>query len=387
MRKRILFVDNRSRYFVSHRLALAAAVRDRLGEVHVTTLSRRDQDIEKIAASGMVFHRLSRNSNNRSVIKPLSLALELGRLFDELGPDLIHIFTLKAMCVSGVSLLRAHPRAVLMTVTGLGYAFTSRSLKARFLGASVAAIIPPLLKRAGDEFVFQNQDDLAIFHRRFGIESERLFLIRGSGVDLGKYQTADERAGTPTVALVARMLRDKGVVEFVEAARRLKQEGVAARFVLAGEPDPENPAGIPPAQLQQWHESGVIEWRGYCHDMPALFAESHIICLPSYREGAPRVLIEAASCGKPIVATDVSGCRELVRHGETGLLVPARDSDALAGALRVLIQNRELRIAMGRNGRAFAERELSLDQVIRENFKLYEKHLSNGHEHYSSYRQ
>jgi len=387
MRKKILFVDNRSQYFVSHRLALAAAVRERLAEVHVTTLSRRDQDIEKIAASGMAFHRLSRNSNNRSVVKPLSLALELGRLFDELHPDLVHIFTLKAMCVSGFSLLRVHPKAVLMTVTGLGYAFTSRSLKARLLGASVAAIIPPLLRRAGDEFVFQNQDDLAIFNRRFGIEAERLFLIRGSGVDVGKYRAADERTGTPAVALVARMLRDKGVVEFVEAARQLKQEGLEARFILAGDPDPENPAGIAPEQLRQWHESGVVEWRGYCHDMPGLFAEAHIICLPSYREGAPRVLIEAASCGKPIVATDVSGCRELVRHGETGLLVPARDSGALAEALRALIQNRELRISMGRKGRAFAERELSLDRVIGENFKLYEKHLGNGYEHHSSHRQ
>jgi glycosyltransferase involved in cell wall biosynthesis len=387
MRKKILFVDNRSQYFVSHRLTLAAAVRDRLGEVHVTTLSRRDQDIEKIAASGMAFHRLSRNSNNRSVVKPLSLALELGRLFDELRPNLIHIFTLKAMCVSGFSLLRSQPKAVLMTVTGLGYAFTSRSLKARFLGASVAAIIPPLLKRAGDEFIFQNQDDLAVFHRRFGIQSERLSLIRGSGVDLGTYQTAEERTGTLTVALVARMLLDKGVVEFVEAAKRLKREGLEARFILAGDPDPENPAGIAPAQLQQWHESGVVEWRGYCHDMPGLFAETHIVCLPSYREGAPRVLIEAASCGKPIVATDVSGCREVVRHGENGLLVPARDSVALANALRALIQNRELRICMGRNGRAFAERELSLEKVIGENFKLYEKHLSHGHEHHSSHRQ
>jgi len=139
--------------------------------------------------------------------------------------------------------------------------------------------------------------------------------------------------------------------------------------------------------LQQWHESGVVEWRGYCHDMPGLFAEAHVICLPSYREGAPRVLIEAASCGKPIVAADVSGCREVVRHGETGLLVPARDSGALAEALRALIQNRELRISMGREGRAFAERELSLDKVIGENFKLYEKHLGNGYEHHSSYRQ
>jgi glycosyltransferase involved in cell wall biosynthesis len=173
------------------------------------------------------------------------------------------------------------------------------------------------------------------------------------------------------------MLRDKGVVEFVEAARRLQQEGLQAKFVLVGDPDPENPAGIPVSQLREWHESGVVEWRGYCQDMLGLFSEAHIVCLPSYREGAPQVLIEAASCGRPVVTTDVSGCREVVRHGDTGLLVRPRDSRALGDALRNLITDRPLRISMGRKARALAESELSLDKVINENFKLYEKLLAN----------
>jgi glycosyltransferase involved in cell wall biosynthesis len=387
MKKTILYLDNRSQYFVSHRLPLAIAVRDQLAEVHVTTLSRRDEDIKTISSSGMVFHRLSRNSNDRSVIRPLMRAFELARLFKELKPDLIHIFTLKAMCVGGFGLLRANKPAVLMTVTGLGYAFTSRSLKARLLSAAVATVMPPLLKRAGDEFVFQNHDDLAIFHERFRFDRERLFLIRGSGVDLGKYPSAADKAGKPTIVLVSRMLRDKGVVEFVEAARRLKHEGIRARFVLAGDPDPENPAGIPLAQLKEWDESGVVEWRGYCHDILTLFSEAHIVCLPSYREGAPRVLIEAASCGKPIVTTDVSGCREVVHHKVNGLLVPPRNSRALADALRTLIRDPALRVRMGQNGRAFAESELSLDKVIRENLKLYENLLGNGYENNSSNRQ
>jgi len=377
MKKKILYVDNRSQYFVSHRLPLAVAVRDQLADVHVTTLSRREEDINVIASNGMSFHKLAHNSNDRSVVRPLMLGFELAKLFKELRPDLIHFFTLKAMCVGGFAFVLAKKSNVLMTVTGLGYAFTSRSFKARLLGTAVSTIMPSLLKRAGDDFIFQNQDDLAVFRDQFRFARERLYLIRGSGVDTSRYTILAEKLGIPTVILVSRMLRDKGIVEFVEAASSLKLEGVQARFVLVGDPDPENPAGIPASQLKEWDESGVIEWRGYCHDMLSLFSEAHIVCLPSYREGLPKVLIEAAACGRPIVTTDAPGCREVVRHQENGLLVPPRDPHALAAALRVLITNPELRASMGRNGRSLAESEFSMERVIKENFKLYERILDN----------
>jgi glycosyltransferase involved in cell wall biosynthesis len=377
MKKKILFVDNRSQYFVAHRLPLAVAVRDHLAEVHVTALSRREEDIDVISSQSMVFHKLPHNSTNRSVVRPLMLGFELAQLFDRLKPDLIHIYTLKAMCVGGFAFLRANKSAVLMTVTGLGYAFTSQSLKARLLGKAVSTIMPRLLKRAGDDFIFQNQDDLAFFNEQFRIPRERLNLIVGCGVDVRKYTMLPENPGIPIIILPSRMLRDKGVVEFVEAARTLKLEGVQARFVLVGDLDPENPSGIPASQLKEWHESGVVEWRKYCQDMVGLFSEAHIVCLPSYREGAPQVLIEAASCGKPVVTTDVSGCREVVRHNQNGLLVPPRDSRALADALSILIRDPESRISMGHKGRAFAESELSLEKIVNENFKLYEKLLAN----------
>jgi glycosyltransferase involved in cell wall biosynthesis len=302
---------------------------------------------------------------------------DLVNLFEKVKPDLIHIYTLKAMCVGGFAFLRANSAAVLMTVTGLGYAFTSQTLKARLLGKAVSTIMPRLLKRAGNDFIFQNQDDLAFFNEQFRIARERLNLIVGCGVDVTKYRMLAENPGLPTVILPSRMLRDKGVVEFVEAAKRLRQEGLRAKFVLVGNPDPENPAGIPASQLREWHESGVVEWRGYCHDMLGLFSEAHIVCLPSYREGAPQVLIEAASCGRPVVTTDVSGCREVVRHNNTGLLVPPRNSRALADALRILIMDPQLRTSMGRKARALAESEFSLEKVINANFELYRKLLGN----------
>jgi glycosyltransferase involved in cell wall biosynthesis len=195
-------------------------------------------------------------------------------------------------------------------------------------------------------------------------------------VDISQYRMLGEKPGIPTVVLATRMLRDKGVVEFVEAARDLKRQGVEARFVLAGDVDSENPAGISAAELTAWHKTGVVEWCGYCTDMLGLFSDAHIICLPSYREGAPKILMEAAACGKPAVTTNVSGCREIVHDGENGYVVPPRDSQALAAALRRLIRDPELRSLMGRKARALAEREFSVAKVIADNLNVYERFLN-----------
>jgi glycosyltransferase involved in cell wall biosynthesis len=377
VRKKILYVDNRSQYFLAHRLPLAIAARNRLAEVHVTTLSRREQDLEIIASEGLRFHQLRSNANNESVMRPVLMALQLASLVKELKPDVVHFFTLKAMCVGSVAFLLLPRVPALMSVTGLGYAFTSDSLKARLLRIPLQTVFPPLLNRACRCFVFENLDDLSFCQEYFRLPKERLYLGKCSGVDVGKYVVRPEKIGDPTVMLASRMLRDKGVFEFVEAATRLKREGVRARFLLVGDTDPENPTGIPTSQLMEWHHSGIVEWLGYCQDMLSLFSEAHVVCLPSYREGTPKVLMEAAACGRPIVTTDAPGCREVVRHQKNGLLVPPRDGHALAAALRTLIRDPELRLSMGRNGRSLAENEFSLERVIKENLKLYERILEN----------
>ena len=172
--------------------------------------------------------------------------------------------------------------------------------------------------------------------------------------------------------LASRLLWDKGVGEFVDAARQLKQQGVSARFVLVGEGDSENPAAIPDHQLQAWHEQGAVEWWGRREDMPKVLAGSHIVCLPSaYGEGVPKVLIEAAACGRPIVTTDAPGCREIVENGLNGFLVPLHDATAVAEVLKKLIDSPQLRRTMGMRGRELVEREFSLDKVNNETLSLY----------------
>ncbi len=215
-----------------------------------------------------------------------------------------------------------------------------------------------------------------MFIRERFINEEKIRLIRGSGVDTADFPASPESSGIPVVMLASRMLWDKGVKEFVEAARQLKACGVHARFVLVGDTDTHNPTAITNEQLTAWHKEGVIEWWGRREDMPAVLAQANIVCLPSYREGLPKVLLEAASCGRPIVTTDVPGCREIMHNGENGFLVPVRSTLELADALQVLIKNPELRKKMGLKGREIVIGEFAVEKVISETLAVYRELLN-----------
>jgi glycosyltransferase involved in cell wall biosynthesis len=197
-------------------------------------------------------------------------------------------------------------------------------------------------------------------------------LIRGSGVDVSRFTPAPEPDGTALVVLPARLLRDKGVIEYVEAARRLRADGVEARFALVGEPDPKHPAAISRADLERWQAEKVVEYWGWREDMVEVFQHCHLVCLPSYREGMPKALLEAAACGRAIVSCDVPGCREAVRDGDNGLLVPPRDSASLAAALKRLLQDAALRQRMARRSRERAVEEFSVEKVVADTLSVYQ---------------
>jgi glycosyltransferase involved in cell wall biosynthesis len=259
------------------------------------------------------------------------------------------------------------------TLTGLGFIFTDESEKTAPLRKWVEMGCRRAFRHSNLRVIFQNPDDRAVFIRKGILTGEQTAVIKGSGVDLSVYRPSPEPEGLPVVMLASRMLWDKGVAQFVEAARILKSEGVQARFALAGDSDPDNPAAIPQEQLDVWKDCGDVEWWGLQEpqNMPEVLAKSHIVCLPSYREGIPRILIEAAASGRPIVTTDAPGCRELVRPGENGMIVPSRDIASLAHALRFLIENPEARIAMGNNNRQVAVQEYSQELVIAQFMSVY----------------
>jgi glycosyltransferase involved in cell wall biosynthesis len=248
-----------------------------------------------------------------------------------------------------------------------------------FKAALLRRVLRPLFRLAFNHprqvVIFQNIADRDALVEFGAIRAEKGVLIRGSGVDLRAFVYQDERDGIPVVAFAARLLRDKGVLEFVQAARLLRARGVVARFWLIGAPDLGNPTSISEELLASWRSEGVVELLGQRSDIPSLFAQASVICLPSYREGLPKALVEAAAAGRAVVTTDVPGCRDAIDPGKTGLLVPIKDSERLADAIQILIEHPEKRAAMGRAGRRLAEREFSIQRIVDEHMTVYERLL------------
>ena len=366
--RRVLFVVTEDWYFVSHRLPLAIAARDAGFDVAVAT--RVSEHGQQITASGirLVPFELSRRSGN-----PLSEIFRLVRLYQHERPTIVHHVALKPVLYGTLAARLARVPGIINAVAGLGWLFSSRRRLAQLMRPWVRLVLIRLLAAPHVRTIVQNPDDRALLVQA-GLRPSQLQLIRGAGVDTQAFVPGEAPPPPVTVMLVSRMLWDKGVAEFVDAAHLLHARGLGARFVLVGEPDSANPAAIPLAQLREWHGHNGIEWWGRREDMPTVLRQAHIACLPSfYGEGIPKSLLEAMACGLPIVTTDAPGCREVVTDADNGFLVPVRDAAALAAALEKLIRDPALRQRMGQRSRARALAEFSQEQVIAETLQLYQE--------------
>lgn len=370
-------VVNEAAFFLSHRLVIARSARDAGYEVHVTTPAGPGS--ERIAENGLVFHALPLSRSGTHPLKELRTVWHLSRLIARLKPDIVHAVTIKPILYCGWLARATNRFALVGTIPGLGYVFSSRGALAGLRRSAIRIGYRLALSAKRVRAVFQNNDDLRAFLDAGLVPAASAALIRGSGVNLEEFVPAPEPDGQPVVVLASRMLEQKGVREFVTAAERLRRLGVVARFALVGAPDPDNPSSIPERHLRQWHESGAVEWWGRRDDMPEVFRSASIVCLPTYYgEGVPKVLIEAAACGRPIVTTDWPGCREIVTDGENGLLVPVRDVDALAAALRSLLEDAERRKSMGARGRHVAEAGFGEERVVRETLRIYREVMTSS---------
>lgn len=371
-RKKILFVVTEDWYFCSHRLPLAKAAVEAGYEVAVATRVNRHREAIEATGARVLPLRMRRES-----FGPLAQALavlELARIYRRERPDLVHHVAVKPVVLGSLAAWATGVPAVVNAVAGLGFVGGS-SGRARALRPVIDVLFRFLFNRKNSCLILQNPDDWRQLEKRIVRDPARMRLIRGAGVDLQVFQPRPFPEGPVVVVMASRMLWDKGVAEFVDAARRLRAV-TGARFVLVGESDAANPRAVSPAQLAAWSDEGAVEWWGRRDDMPATFAGSHIVCLPSYREGIPKVLLEAAASGRPIVTTDAPGCREVVRHEDNGLLVPPRDVEALAGALRSLIADPGLRGRMGGRGRQIAETEFGVAAVAQQTLAVYREALS-----------
>jgi glycosyltransferase involved in cell wall biosynthesis len=365
---KLLFVVTEDWYFCSHRLPLARAARDDGYEVLVAT--RIDRHAEQIRGEGFrpIPLRLRRRRSNPW--NEVASIIELVRLYRREKPDIVHHVAMKPVIYGSLAALLARVPFIVNALAGFGYIFTSTQVRARLLRRPVRAALRKLLTAGEGRTIVQNPDDARAL-RELGIPDARIAVIPGSGVDTQAFQPAPEPEGPVVVCMVARMLWDKGVGELVAAARLLKRELPSLRIWLVGPPDAENPASIPESQLTRWVDEGILEWLGQHEDVAALWRQAHIAVLPSYREGLPKSLLEAAASGRPMVAADVPGCREIVVDNETGLLVPARDAVALAGALSRLAGDAALRQRMGAAARHRAVEHFSQERIGSETLALY----------------
>ncbi len=376
--KRIVFVANHPDTFLSHRTPVARGAAERGMEVHLA--APRVGRVDRVVDAGIDYHQIEMDRSGASPQRDLTTALALTALYRELRPELVHHVAIKAAVYGSFAARAAAVPCAVNAITGLGWAFVARGLRASALRVATKALLRAALSAPRESrTVFQNRDDRALFVRCGIGEDEHAATIFGSGVDTRVFRPGPEPDGEALVLMAGRMLWEKGPGDLVEAARILRERGSRARVVLVGEPDADNRGAVPIERLRRWDREGIVEWWGWRDRMEELVPRAHVFCLPSrYGEGVPKALIEAAACGRPTVACDVSGCREIVRHGETGLLVPPGDPAALAVAVERLLSNRALRRRLGAAGRALVEEQFDEKTVVGLTMRLYEQLLQES---------
>jgi glycosyltransferase involved in cell wall biosynthesis len=365
----LLFIANVDWFFISHRMAIARAARAAGYAVHVACgLTGREAELR---AAGFAVHPLRLSRASTHAFDQLRLAWAMADVIRAVRPDIVHLVTIKPVLIGGaVARLLRVPRVV-AAISGLGYVFIANGPLARIKRRIIGGLYRLALASARARVIFQNADDRDLIAGLAGLRPGQIRMIRGSGVDLDRLRPEPLAPGRFCVALASRLLVDKGVREFVAAVALLRARGLDARFVVAGDLDPENPACIPAEEVEAWRREGAVEIVGHIADIRPLFADAHVIALPSYREGMPLVLLEAAACGRAVVTTDVPGCRDAIEPGVSGLLVPVRDPAALADALALLAEDRERCARMGDAGRRLAESAFSLDEVVATHLRIY----------------
>ena len=367
--RKILYLVSEDWYFCSHRLPIARAARDAGAEVLVATRVRDHGHLIETEGFRVIPIELSRSGRNP--FNDLATLIGLVRLYRRERPDITHHVALKPALYGSVAAWLTGTPIMVNAFAGMGFVFISEGLFARAVRPVVHAAFRFLLNRPASQVIVQNPDDFALFAETVGVAPSRITIIRGSGVDIEHYRPAREPDGAPVAVCVSRMLWDKGIGELVEAARLLRDRGTTLRIRLVG-PRDDNPAAIPAETLAAWSREGIVEVAGASDDIAGEYARAHIAVLPSYREGLPKSLLEAAAAGLPIVATDVPGCREVCRHDETGLLVPLKSSEPLADALQTLAEDASLRARYGEAARALTETAFAEPVIVSQTMKLYE---------------
>jgi glycosyltransferase involved in cell wall biosynthesis len=365
--RRLLYVVNEDWAFLLNRLPMARAARKAGFEVHVAT--RVNDGARAIEAEGFTLHPIPLQRGGISPLSAIPAILALRKITRRIKPDIAHHSGLQC-CVFGSIAALGKPFPYVSALTGMGYVFTSATWRTRLLRTILKWLLPPILNRPGDVVLVQNPDDRAAL-ADLGIKKERIVLIPGSGVDTDALQPLPEPDGPITYGFAGRLLTDKGIRALVAAHDIVRAQGLQANLLIAGNPDPANPASVSVEEVNEWTRRLGITWLGHVKDISSLWKRCHFAILPSHREGLPGSLMEAAACGRAMIATDAPGCREIVINDQTGLLVPIEDPQALAGAIVKLATSPELRARYGKAARELVVSKLSAKIIGEQVVRLY----------------
>ena len=369
--RRLLYVVSEDWYFLSHRLPMARAARDASFEVHVATNVK--DGAREIAEEGFVLHAVPFARGRLSLPAALATVRALRRVHRTVAPAIVHHVALQPT-VFGLLAAIGRPVASVNAVTGLGHTFIAATAKARFLRRVIGTVLRTLINNGQSVALVQNPDDRDLLVS-LGIAKKRIVLIPGSGVDVDHLHPMPEPSDSLTVGFVGRLLEDKGIRALIDAHRLLRTKGLNIELLIAGAPDPANPASVSPEEASAWGRELGVTWLGHVSDIATVWARAHIAVLPSRREGLPKSLLEAAACGRPMVATDVPGCREVAVADKTGLLVPVDDPPALASAIETLANSAEMRSRYGAAARQLVLEKFSSDVIGRATVDLYRRLL------------
>jgi glycosyltransferase involved in cell wall biosynthesis len=365
---KIIMMANTDWYLYNFRLSLAESIRSNGDQL--TLLSPHGPYVQKLKNMGFNWIEIYLSRKRNNPFKEIVTINQIASIYRSEKPDLVHHFTVKCVIYGSLAAKLTGVKKIINAITGLGYIFLNENLNTRIVRWIVKKFY--LFSLRNTMVVFQNEDDLQLFQRNSMITQGQAIVIPGSGVDIDEFKPVKEPEGIPSVILIARLLRDKGVYEFVEAAKMIIGQFYHARFILVGDIDEGNPASLTQNELQEWVKKGFIEWWGWRDDVINVYHCANIICLPSYREGISRTLIEAGACGKPLVTTNVPGCKQVVIDGENGFVVPQKNAEELAKALIKLIINPKLRKEMGIRSREIVTKKFSSSIINSQTLNLYE---------------
>lgn len=374
MKPKLLFLVTEDWFFYSHFFERACAAKDANYEVIVVT---RDSECAKqIRDAGLTVIPVNFKRKGINPLKELRVLFRLIEIYFKVKPDITHHVAAKPILYGTIAALLVTKAKIINAPVGMGYIFSTENKINRLVRPLLMGSYYFLLNPGKNKVIFENKDDMNTFVASGAVKQDNAVLIRGAGVDITKFQFRNtEPEGLPIIALISRMLWDKGVAEFVSAAEIINQENTQARFILVGAPDIDNPSAIPREMLESWNGNNGVEWWGWRGDIAKVLSATHIACLPSYREGLPKSLLEAAAIGLPIVTTDTTGCREVVKNGDNGFLVPVRNTHLLVSSLKMLINDKSLRLKMGKSSRLMMEDNFTSAIVKKQTLDIYDNCL------------